>query len=224
MTGSNVSSRPGRGLLDPGPGLELAVATPAAWAPHAVGDDHTVLREQAHLERKAAAAAMRFQFVLPDRTDYQRVLSRLAREELVHFEQALKLLLARGGTFGPQVPGRYAARLKEIVRKPERERLLDELLLAAVIEARSCERMGCVADALLERDPEVAAFLLRLVEAEKRHRVGYLQLAATEFGAEPVQLRWPALAAHEAEVLQQLEPGPGLHSGIAGLVAGAAGG
>ena len=138
--------------------LALAVATAPAWAPALVGHVATLLVDQGHLEKKAAAGAVSFLFRVPGGAEVQRALSALAREELVHFERTLRLLAARGVAFAPLQPARYAERLKTAIARTMPQRLADELLVAALIEARSCERMALLAQALRGHDDEVAAF------------------------------------------------------------------
>lgn len=185
-----------------------------------------LLVEQAHLERKAAAAAVRLLFRLPGSARAQRQLAALAREELVHFERALRLLARRGIAFGPQRPSPYAALLADAAARSlpahgMTAALLDELLLAALIEARSAERMGLVAAVLADSDGEVSAFYGALVAAEERHGPVYLEAAAALAGAAAVAARLPALAAHEAAVLGSEPFAPRLHGGCRGTAAAA---
>ena len=205
-------------------GCQLASATCPEWTralraqlPAALP---RLLVEQAHLEKKAASAAVRLLFRIPTDLRAQRALSVLAREELVHFERTLRLLQARSLSFDVQMPQPYAEALKEIAAKAMPDRLVDELLFGAVIEARSCERMTCVAQALTGIDEEVAAFYMDLVEAEQRHHSQYLEAAATIVGVDAVVQRFGVIAAHEAAVLDRLPFEVGLHSGVANLGGG----
>jgi len=192
----------------------LPFVTPAGWANAMRPHTAELLVEQAHLERKAAAAAMSFMFRLRSGAERQRVLSALAREELVHFERTLRLLDRRGIAFGAQLPSAYAERLKGAVATKMPARLVDELLVSAIIEARSCERMALLAQALREHDPEIAAFYRDLCEAEARHESAYLAIAA-ELAPQDVTPRLLALGRHEAAVLRQLPWSVRMHSGIA---------
>lgn len=191
----------------------LAYATPPAWAPALVGHTATLLVDQGHLEKKAAAGALSFLFRVPGGPEVQRALSALAREELVHFERTLRLLAARGVPFAPLQPARYAERLKTAIGGVMPQRLADELLVAAIIEARSCERMALLAQALRGRDDEVATFYDDLCEAEARHESLYAQLAASLLPAAELTARWQALSLHEAAVLTALPFAPRLHGG-----------
>ncbi len=194
----------------------LPFITPPAWAERLVPQVDELLVEQAHLEKKAAAAAVAFLFRVPTEPRAQRGLSQLAREELVHFERTLRLLRSRGVPFAPQAPSAYAERLKAAVRRTMPERLVDELLVAAIIEARSHERMLLLAAACRAPLPEVAAFYAELCAAEARHAPLYVELAAAVLPPAAVAARHAELAAHEATVLRALPAAPRLHSGVAG--------
>jgi tRNA 2-(methylsulfanyl)-N6-isopentenyladenosine37 hydroxylase len=196
----------------------LTAATPIAWATAAIAHLPELLVDQAHLEKKAAAAALRFLFRVPQVEALQRALSALAREELLHFERTLRLLAARGIAFGPRQPSSYAEQLKARCARPMPQRLCDELLVAALIEARSHDRMQRLATALTDVDTDAAAFYRDLVEAEGRHRGVYLDIAAAVAGAEHIARRFGELAAHEAVLaaapgfLARLHGGHGDHA------------
>ncbi|HIE69092.1 MAG TPA: tRNA-(ms[2]io[6]A)-hydroxylase [Planctomycetes bacterium] len=187
--------------------------TPAGWAERQLPHLDTLLLEQAHLEKKAAAAALAFLFRLPTDASQNRQLSALAREELVHFERTLKLLELRGIAFAPQEASGYAEKLKKAVRR-DATRLGDELLVAAIIEHRSHERMTLMARATAETEPVVSRFYSDLCPAEERHEQLYLDLATSVVDAETVRTRHAELLAHEARVLAELPACPRLHGGL----------
>lgn len=191
--------------------LRLIHATDPAWGARAVEQlVPEILLDHAHLEKKAAAAAVGLMFRYPDRPALMTPLSRLAREELAHFEEVLAVLERRGIAFGRLKPSGYAERLSRVVRREEPGRLLDALLVAAFIEARSCERMRLLADNLT--DPELNKLYRGLLAAEARHHGIYVRLAQQLCGAEAVDERLPQVAAHEAEVICALPIEPRLHS------------
>lgn len=201
----------------------LRAATPPGWAAAVVPHLADLLVEQAHLEKKAAAAASSFLFRIPSTTAWQKSLSQLAREELVHFERTLRILQDRGIDLGQQAPSPYAESLKSVRHAHMPQRLLDELVLSAVIEARSHERMLLLANALRGTDAPAAAFYDGLVEAEERHHGDYLEIAAGMFGRDAVLASWEKVASHEAKVLASLPFLPRLHGGwgtLAGLADG----
>src|SRR5690606_13661641 len=138
--------------------LRLHSRTPETWAQRLLPHVEELLVEQAHLEKKAASAALTFVFRYPDHPGLHRALSAAAREELEHFERTLALLERRGLEVRRLAPGPYAERLLAVVRPREPERMLDQMLCNSVIEARSCERMKPLASALDGRDAELARF------------------------------------------------------------------
>lgn len=153
----------------------LAGSTPGAWVDAAAANLPLILVDHAHCEKKAASTALNLMFRYPERTQLVQRMSRLAREELRHFEQVLKLMERRGVAFGHLSPARYAEGLRRHLRTREPERLVDILIVGAFIEARSCERFEALAPAL--EDSEIASFYLGLCESESRHFRGYLELA-----------------------------------------------
>ena len=211
---SNVEAGAGGAGADRVFRTALPFVTPVGWADAMRPHTAELLVEQAHLERKAAAAAMSFMFRLRSGGDRQRVLSALAREELVHFERTLRLLDRRGIAFGSILPSTYAERLKGAVAATMPARLVDELLVSAIIEARSCERMALLAHALQGHDGELAAFYSDLCEAEARHESAYVAIAA-ELAPADMAPRLQALGRHEAAILRSLPLSARLHSGIA---------
>ena len=130
----------------------------------------------------------------------QAPLAAVAREELGHFEAMLGELARRGIAFARQRPAPYAGRLHALVRASEPERLLDLLLACAAIEARSCERLGLLRDAL--DDERLRALYGELLAAEARHHRLYVDLAESVFEKEKVRARLAEVLAHEARVLR----------------------
>jgi tRNA-(ms[2]io[6]A)-hydroxylase len=181
--------------------LNLAAPTDPGWARRALAEPAELLLDHAHCEKKAAGVAVRLLFQYPQHAFLLQPLSRLAREELTHFEQVLGLLEARGIEFRRQRPSPYAGRLKQLVREPEPDRLIDLLLCCALIEARSCERMQHLAGAA--DDDELAAFYRGLHAAEARHHGLYLELARQLAPADVVSERLAELAESEAAILSE---------------------
>jgi tRNA 2-(methylsulfanyl)-N6-isopentenyladenosine37 hydroxylase len=179
--------------------LKLASETPAAWTVHALAHLDEILLDHAHCEKKAAGNALTLLFQYPERASFQAPLAALAREELSHFEAMLGVLAQRGIAFARQRPSAYPGRLRSRVSAREPARLLDTLLCSALIEARSCERLGLLADALPE--PELARFYASLRAAEARHHGLYVELACEVAPRADVAARLAELAVHEAQVL-----------------------
>lgn len=191
----------------------LLTPTPAAWVEAAIAQIDDLLIEQAHLEKKAAAAAIRFLFSAPKDAWIQRALSCLAREELIHFERTLRVLEQRKVEYRTLPPSRYPDRLKAAMGSKMPERAMDELLVASLIEARSHERMELLGRSLANRDADASAFYLDLVEAEARHRCVYLDIACSMADEATVRARFARLAAAEAAAISQPDSTLRLHSG-----------
>ena len=190
--------------------LNLAAPTRPEWLALALSDLDAVLVDHAHCERKAAGTAVQLLFRYPEHAFLQEPLSCLAREELTHFETVLQLLRRRGVAFGRQKPSPYAGRLRQAARSREPELLVDTLLCGALIEARSCERFGLLAEAV--RDPELAALYKDLLADEARHHRIYLDLAEALASEATVRERLRELAEREAEVLETTPALPRMHT------------
>ncbi len=182
-----------------------------SWVDAALADLPTLLTDHAHCERKAAWTALRLISHHGDRATMVTQLSRLAREELVHFERVIAELARRGVEYAPLPAAGYAAELLKLVRS--RTRLLDELLICAVIEARSHERFERLIAACSDR--ELAAFYEDLAEAEARHEGLYLSLAQEETGAdaETVGQRLAELLSAEEKILHRPDQPLRMHAG-----------
>jgi tRNA 2-(methylsulfanyl)-N6-isopentenyladenosine37 hydroxylase len=179
--------------------LNLASATPPDWAPRAAAQLDEILLDHAHCEKKAASTAVSLLFRYPERTALLSPLTALAREELLHFELLLSHLRARGIAFARQVPSPYAAELMRAIRPEEPLRGLDTLLCLALIEARSCERMKLLAEAV--DDVSLRELYRGLLASEARHHQAYVDLAASFAEPPAVRERLEELARHEAAVL-----------------------
>lgn len=154
----------------------LKQPTPHAWLKTALNNIPLLLIDHAHCERKAAATAINFISKYSELDELVRVMSPLAREELLHFEKVIDLMKMRGIEFVPLTPADYAQRLHSLVTKRlGTERLRDQLIVGAVIEARSCERFYSLVN-LLE-DTVLKRFYSSLVKSEARHFQDYLRLA-----------------------------------------------
>jgi len=189
--------------------LRLASTTDPEWARRALCDLDALLLDHAHCEKKAAGMALNLMFRYPGQDFLMQPLSRLAREELSHFEEVLRIIARRGRCFAPQKPAPYAGRLREGTRSDEPARLLDTLLCGALIEARSCERFEHLAAAT--EDEGLRRFYSGLLAAEDRHSLLYLELARRLAEQDEVEARLVSLAAHEAQVLATSPALPRIH-------------
>lgn len=190
--------------------LRLTEQTDPAWVSRVAHDLPTLLVDHAHCEKKAASTAINLIFRYQDHPSLMVPLSALAREELEHFELVLSILAQRKWPFTPLSPSPYAAELYRAVRKPEPERLLDTLVVCALIEARSCERMQHLAEGLA--DPELRRLYDSLLASEARHHATYVDLAIPLFGRDPTLERLATLSGHEAEVVANTPTEVRMHS------------
>lgn len=188
----------------------LRVATSAKWFEVACERWQELLVDHANCEKKAASTALSLIFTYADDLDLTSRLSRLAREELRHFEQVQKYMVECGVAFKRLTPSRYAEGLRRVVRRSEPGRLLDLLLCGALIEARSCERFIGLAPRLHE---PLASFYHGLAESEARHQTLYLWLAERRADLADVQERLSVLSEIEAELATAPDRQFRFHSG-----------
>lgn len=164
----------------------LLCATPEAWIEEALKHPETLLIDHANCEKKAAGTALNLMYRYVDNFDLLNKMSRLAREELRHFEQVIAIMEARGIEYSQINASRYAADLRKPVRTFEPARLIDTMIVGAIIEARSCERFEKLAPHL---DAELEKFYTSLLKSEARHYQDYLTLAENAAGGECIQDR-----------------------------------
>ena len=188
----------------------LLCATPESWVRCAVQNQHILLVDHANCEKKAASTAMNLLYRYVDHHTLMDKLSRLAREELRHFEQGIGIMKARGMDYPQLTASRYAGSLRLQVRKSEPDRLVDTLLIGAIIEARSCERFAALMPAL---DDELASFYRSLLKSEARHFTDYLTLAASVTCEQAVAERLPLLLACERDLIERPDAQFRFHSG-----------
>jgi tRNA-(ms[2]io[6]A)-hydroxylase len=177
----------------------LAAPSSATWLDAAIERPDLVLIDHAHCERKAAGTALQLMFRYPSDEVLGAALSALAREELEHFEQVLRLLQARGIPLRPLPAPAYGATLTAAVRRGAPERMLDAFLVAGLIEARSHERMALLA--AHSPDPELQDLYGALLTSEARHFGLYWLLAEERYGRANTVARLEELAAVEVQAL-----------------------
>lgn len=191
----------------------LDTRTPDEWVAHAVERLPELLLDHANCELKAASTALGFIYRYPDRYALVSQMSRLAREELRHFEQVKKIMDEMSVKFQRLSASRYAGSLREVVRSEEPLRLLDMLITGALIEARSCERFA----ALVPKLPEsLGRFYQGLLASEARHFEHYLQLARDEIDVSETEFesRLCELKSLESQLITQPDPQFRFHSGL----------
>jgi tRNA-(ms[2]io[6]A)-hydroxylase len=156
----------------------LHVPTPAAWFERAAECWQDLLVDHANCEKKAASTALALIFTYPEDTGLTERMSRLAREELRHFEQVQRLMGELNVSFKRMSPARYADGLRKAIHHNEPQRLLDLLVCGALIEARSCERFIGLAPCLQE---PLKSFYAGLAASEARHHNLYIKLAERRY-------------------------------------------
>jgi tRNA-(ms[2]io[6]A)-hydroxylase len=190
--------------------LSLQSATSTRWLAQVDAALDDVIIDHAHCEKKAAGVAMNLLFSYVDHVDLARAMTEIVNEELEHFRLVLDMLERRGVPFRKLKPSSYGARLHELIRKDEPGRAVDRLLVAGLIEARSCERFAVLADHVA--DEELATFYRSLFESEARHHATYVRLACDFQPEASVRQRLHELAAAEAEILDRGDPFARMHS------------
>jgi tRNA-(ms[2]io[6]A)-hydroxylase len=190
--------------------LNLHSTSPDRW--YASVRDHLdeLLIDHAHCEKKAAGTAMNLLFAYVENQDLCQAMTEIVEEELSHFHMVLDLLKARGVAWRRNKPSQYGRKLNDLVRKAEPHRAIDRLLVAAIIEARSCERFGILRERLDDR--LLASFYDSLFESEARHHSTYVRLAKDFAPEEVVRERLAELAAAEAKIIAEGEELPRMHS------------
>jgi tRNA 2-(methylsulfanyl)-N6-isopentenyladenosine37 hydroxylase len=190
--------------------LNLHAPTPERWLDRVTAGLDELLIDHAHCEKKAAGVAMNLIFAYVDDVEVCRTLSEIVQEELEHFRLVLDLLDRRGIAFRRLRPSRYGEKLSQLASKDEPLRVVDRMLIAALIEARSCERFGLLRDRLA--DQELSAFFGGLFESEARHHATYVRLARRFATEEVVRQRLAELARCEAEIVSEGEDLARMHS------------
>ncbi len=187
-------------------------ATPDEWVDEACRRIPELLLDHANCELKAASTALGFLYRYPDRTGLVQRMSRLAREELRHFEQVRSIMQDMNVPFDRLTASRYAGGLRAAVRDDVPHKLLDLLLVGALIEARSCERFAKLAPHLPSK---LGKFYNGLLASEARHFEHYIELAKTECEVtdDEVEARLAELKQLEANLITDPDPQFRFHSG-----------
>lgn len=187
--------------------------TPDAWIEEAGKRVPELLLDHANCELKAASTALAFLYRYPDRSLLAQRMSRLAREELRHFEQVRSIMDEMGIAFDRLSASRYAGTLRDTVRDHEPYKLLDMLLVGALIEARSCERFAKLAPRLPSK---LGKFYAGLLASEARHFEHYIRFAQTECNVSnhEIEARLDDLKTIEAALISEPDDQFRFHSGM----------
>lgn len=188
----------------------LKQPTSTDWIDQAIANMDTILLDHSHCEKKAAGNALRLICRYPSHEKLVRQLTALAREELEHFDMVNQILQERRIPLKTLPPPPYGETLISNVRGEEPKRCLDFLLVSALIEARSHERLGLLGYHC--PDEKLAKFYRGLMASEARHYGMFWLLAVESFSREEVDQRLDELATVESDILSTLHPQPRIHS------------
>lgn len=193
--------------------LPLRWWTPAGWADGVLADDTALLADHALLEREAARNAMTLMRRAPAHVDaltWTTRLTAVARDEVGHLGQVVARLADRGGDLPRSFTNQYARDLHAQVRPGGgHDEIVDLLLVAALIECRSCERFAHLA----ATDHDLAPFFGSLMASELGHHRLFLTLAGWVAGEDEAAVRWGQLLDAEGDIAATQPPGPRIHSG-----------
>ena len=190
--------------------LNLKTESPERWLEQVDNHLDEILIDHAHCENKAARAALNLMMAYVENERLTIEMTGIVNVELDHFHQVLGMLKKRGVPFRRLTQSNYGRQMKELIRPQEPERAIDRLLVAALIEARSCERFDLLRHHI--DDVELSDFYDELFESEARHYSVYVQLAE-DFGTKrEVELRLQELAHAEAQIINRGDTLPRMHS------------
>ncbi len=190
--------------------LNLRSDTDLRWIAQVNESIDEVLIDHAHCEHKAAATAMSLMGAYIDNKDLCNEMTLIVEEELEHFHMVIKLLESRNIPFCKQQAGHYGKELNALVRSGEPNRAIDRLLVASLIEARSCERFSLLSEHI--EDTEPAEFYSSLFESEARHHTTYVRLAKHFASPEVVKQRLGELSVLESQIIGKGNALPRMHS------------
>lgn len=179
------------------------------WVETAVKNINTILIDHAHCEKKAAGTGMSLISAYPEKYEISMTMSGLIEEEIGHFRSVVKLLNSRGVSLGKDKPSPYIKKLLSNMRTYEPERMLDRLLTAGIIEARSCERLQLLGKHF--EDNDLKKFYADLSASEAGHYVTFINLAKLYFDEDEVKSRLDELAGIEKEIVLSLSNKPTVH-------------
>jgi tRNA-(ms[2]io[6]A)-hydroxylase len=194
----------------------LLVDTPDSWINQALSNQSTLLIDHANCEKKAASTALNLIYRYIDFPELLTKLSKLAREELRHFEQVLSIMKKRDIEYVYVSASRYAGEMRSLVSKKDPHMLIDTLICGAIIEARSCERFAALSPHL---DRDLADFYNSLLKSEARHYNDYLKLAEnyinsrSDLSLDYMQSKIQEMLEKESELITQPDQDFRFHSG-----------
>lgn len=185
--------------------LHLKLPTDPRWVDIASKNIEDILVDHAYCEQKAASSCISLIVNFHDFEEIVSSLTPVVAEEWGHFERVLEMLKRRGFQLGKPRKDEYVVKLLQFVQKggSRKTQLREQLLMNALIEARSCERFKHLANEL--NDEELRKFYYELMVSEAGHYVNFIELAKSICPEEEVRKRWEEWLLYEAEVMRELE-------------------
>ena len=183
--------------------LGLQFETETSWAEIAKDNLQQILTDHAFLEQKAASNAVSIIINYSEETELVKEMSNIAIEEMQHFKMVHLLMVKRGMVLGREQKNDYAIRLQKFFTKTKdrTNALVQRLLIAALIEARSCERFKVFSENM--EDEELSKFYKNLMISEAAHYTTFLQFARQYQDRKIVDEKWNSLLAFEAEMMRE---------------------
>jgi tRNA-(ms[2]io[6]A)-hydroxylase len=191
--------------------LGLKLPTDPRWANIAEKNIKEILIDHAYCEQKAASTAISLIVSFPEYTELVDEMIALSREEMAHFKMVHEQLLKRGYVLGRDRKDEYVIQLLSFFPKggSRTTQLIHRLLIAGLIEARSCERFRLLSEEL--KDEELAEFYHRLMISEANHYTMFLKFARKYGEREEVDKKWEELLNFEAEIMKDLSKDKTIH-------------
>jgi len=191
--------------------LGLKLPTDPRWVEIAKMNIGEILIDHAWCEQKAASTAVSLIVTFPEYSELVTAMTALVREEMAHFKMVHDKLLERGITLGWDRKDEYVIKLREFFPKGGSRvtQLVHRLLIAALIEARSCERFRLLSEELQE--PELREFYRELMVSEANHYTLFLNFARQYGDRAEVDQKWQELLTFEGEVMKDLGTNESIH-------------
>lgn len=181
--------------------FKLRLLTDPRWANIAEGNLEEILTDHAWCEQKATTNAITIITMCPEYPEIVTELLKIAQEELEHFQQVHEIIKKRGYQFGRERKDDYVGQLfKFIVQGTRKEYIIDRMLFAAMIEARSCERFRVLTENI--KDEELKTFYKDLMISEAGHYTTFIGFARQLGDVEKVNARWEEWLDYEAEIIK----------------------
>jgi len=191
--------------------FKLKLLTDPRWAKIAEGNLEEILTDHAWCEQKATTNAITLITMLPEYPEIITELIKIAQEELEHFQMVHEIIKKRGYEFGRERKDDYVGELIKFIRQggTRDERIIDRMLFAAMIEARSCERFKVLTENI--KDEELKVFYRELMISEANHYTAFISFARQLGNPEAVNSRWEEWLDYEAQIIKSYGKKESIH-------------